>query len=156
MSTKAKWRAEAAARLEAYLRERDLKMTRPRREVLEAFLGIEEHVSAEGLFDAARVLDPGIGQATVFRTVKLLADAGIARETYAPDGAKTYEHAFGHAHHDHLVCSECGAVVEFTDSAVERAQEAVYRRHGFVPVSHTMELVGVCPSCARKAASPGL
>jgi Fur family ferric uptake transcriptional regulator len=140
----------AVARLEAYLRERDQKMTAPRRTVLEVFLGIEEHVTAEGLVAAVRAVDPGVGQATVFRTIRLLEEAGIARAACRDEGPRRFEHAFGHAHHDHLVCVDCGGIVEFADSAIESAQEAVYRRHGYAPTGHSLELFGRCPDCARK------
>ncbi len=136
--------------LAGYLKDRGQKMTRPRRTVLDAFLRIESHVSAEDLLAAVRRVDPAIGQATVFRTIRLLADAGIAREARTTDGARQYEHAFGHAHHDHLVCIRCGKVLEFQDDELERLQERVYRRHGYEPSGHRMELQGVCPSCARK------
>jgi Fur family transcriptional regulator, ferric uptake regulator len=141
---------EERAALEEYLRERGLKMTRPRETVLEVFLALERHVTAEELLALARRVEPGIGQATVFRTIRLLADAGIAREARSDDGAKSYEHAYRHEHHDHLVCQGCGGIVEFRDAAIERAQEAVYRRHGFAPSSHRLELRGYCPACAKK------
>jgi len=142
---------EERAVLEEYLRDRGLKMTGSRETVLEAFLRIERHVTAEELLEAARRADPSIGQATVFRTINLLADAGLAREACSGDGTRRFEHAYRHEHHDHLVCVACGAVVEFSDAAIERAQEAVYRAHGFEPVGHRMELKGLCRSCAKKA-----
>jgi Fur family transcriptional regulator, ferric uptake regulator len=146
--------------LESYLRGQGQKMTLPRLTVLKAFLGVESHVTAEELLAVSRRLNPRIGQATVFRTVKLLADAGIARETGTAGGGKSYEHAFGHAHHDHLVCIRCGKVVEFQDDGLERIQERVYRRHGYEPIGHRLELQGLCPSCDRpgtavKAVRPG-
>jgi Fur family ferric uptake transcriptional regulator len=140
----------AAALLEGYLRERDLKMTGPRRTVLEVFLGIEDHVTAEELFDAVRKVDPGIGQATVFRTIKLLEEAGLARAACRDEGPRSFEHAYRHEHHDHLVCVDCGAIVEFVSSDIERAQGAVYQAHDYEPAGHSLELYGRCPSC-RKA-----
>jgi len=136
--------------LERYLRSRGLKMTQARETVLTAFLGLESHVSADAVYEAARRLDPGIGQATVFRTMKLLADAGLAREACRDDGARRYEHAYNHAHHDHLTCVECGAIVEFVDADIERAQEAVYRRYGFASSGHRLELYGLCPDCSAR------
>jgi len=139
--------------LERYLRSRGLKMTQARETVLTAFLGLESHVSADAVYEAARRLDPGIGQATVFRTIKLLADAGLAREACRDDGARRYEHAYNHAHHDHLTCVECGAIVEFVDADIERAQEAVYRRYGFASSGHRLELYGLCPDCSARDVS---
>ncbi len=146
-------RADAATELSVlvdYLQGRDLKMTRPRQTVLEVFLGIEAHVTAEELYDAVRKVDPSIGQATVFRTVRLLEEAGLARSACRDDGARSYEHAYRHKHHDHLVCVDCGAIVEFREAEIERAQAAVYRKHGFEATGHSLELFGRCPACRRK------
>jgi Fur family transcriptional regulator, ferric uptake regulator len=137
---------------ENYLKGEGLKMTDPRRTVLEAFLGIERHVSAEGLYDAVRKGDPGIGQATVFRTVKLLVAAGIAREAGTSGGMRQYEHAFRHPHHDHLICERCGKLVEFESQPLEKAQNAVYAANGYSPTGHRLELFGVCPACAKRGA----
>ncbi len=140
--------------LDRYLRGRGQKVTKTRRTILRAFLSMEGHVTAERLFEASRRIDPGIGQATVFRTVRLLADAGLAREACQDEGARTYEHEYQHSHHDHLRCARCGRTVEFMDPAVERAQDAVFRRFGFIPTSHRMELVGLCPDCATGKNGP--
>lgn len=133
----------------SYLTERGLKMTAARLSVLRAFLGLERHVRAEEILEAARLLDPGIGQATVFRTIKLLEEAGLAREALRDDGARRYEHAWRHEHHDHLVCRDCGAVIEFVDPSIERAQESIYRKYGFTSSGHRLELIGICPECSR-------
>jgi Fur family ferric uptake transcriptional regulator len=134
---------------EEHLRRRGLKMTEPRRTILEAFLSLESHVSAEGLLAEARRRDPRIGQATIFRTIKLLAEAGLAREACEDSGGRQYEHAFLHAHHDHLICVSCGKIVEFSDEAIEAAQAAVYRSCGFEPIGHRLELRGTCPDCRQ-------
>jgi Fur family ferric uptake transcriptional regulator len=137
--------------LERYLKERGLKMTKARQLILEAFLSMESHVTAESLFEVVHALDRGIGQATVFRNIKLFTEAGLAREACRDDGPRQYEHAWRHAHHDHLSCIQCGAVIEFVDPAIESAQKAVYKRYGYTPTGHRMELFGVCPDCEGKA-----
>lgn len=137
-------------KLEAYLKERGQKVTKARKAVLRAFMELEGHVTADSLFAAAKKIDPGIGQATVFRTVKLLAEAGLAREACQDEGARTYEHAFRHSHHDHLRCERCGTIVEFYDKTIESAQEVVFKQYGFVAIGHKMELTGLCADCARR------
>jgi len=146
---------EAVSALEGYLRGKGQKMTGPRRTVLGVFLGIERHITAEGLLEAVRKVDPSIGQATVFRTVKLFEEAGLARSACRDEGPRRFEHAYKHEHHDHLICSECGAIVEFADEAIERAQEAIYGKYGFEARDHRLELRGVCPSCLKKAKGSG-
>lgn len=136
---------------ERYLRTKDLKMTSPRETVLQAFLATEGHLSAEDVFDAARRIDPGIGQATVFRTLKLLQEAGLARDACAcsDEGPRRYEHAYRHSHHDHLLCIRCGKLVEFFDPAIEKAQEKVFKKYGFKAIGHMMELKGLCAECTE-------
>jgi Fur family ferric uptake transcriptional regulator len=146
-------RDEERSVLEAYVRKRGRKMTGPRETVLDAFLGIERHVTAEELYEAVRRIDPKIGQATVFRTIKLLVDAGLARETCRDEGPRRYEHSYRHEHHDHLICVDCGAIVEFGDGAIEKAQAAVYRSFGYEATGHSLELFGRCPACQKAASS---
>lgn len=135
---------------EKYLRTQKLKMTSPRETVLEAFVATEGHLSADDILAAARRIDPGIGQATVFRTVKLLAEAGLARDACQDDGPRKYEHAYRHSHHDHLLCIRCGRIVEFCDTAIEKAQDGIFAAHGFKPTGHTLELRGLCSECSGK------
>ncbi|HEY9054582.1 MAG TPA: Fur family transcriptional regulator [Rectinemataceae bacterium] len=140
--------------LETYLKGKGQKLTRARKAVLQAFLDLEGHVTADLLLAAAKRIEPGIGQATVFRTVKLLAQAGLAKEACQDEGSRTYEHAFMHSHHDHLRCERCGKIVEFFDSTIEKAQEAVFKRHGFTAVGHRLELRGLCSECADGSVKP--
>lgn len=140
---------------EAYLKKRGQKMTSARATLLEAFLQLERHVTARELLESVRRVDPRIGQATVFRTIKLLADAGLARGACPDDGARRFEHAFRHAHHDHLVCIGCGAVVEFQNEAIEKAQREIYRANGYTPSGHRLELEGFCSSCSGKQRAAG-
>ncbi|MDH7484100.1 MAG: Fur family transcriptional regulator [Spirochaetales bacterium] len=139
------------ARFEAYLRTRGLRMTRPRKTILRTFLGTEGHLSADALLRETRKVDPHIGQATVFRTIHLIAEAGLAREACNDEGARTYEHLAGHPHHDHLRCSKCGRIIEFCDPEIEQRQAAIFAQYGFEPQGHMMELTGVCPECLRTA-----
>ena len=134
----------------AYLNEGGLKMTAAREAVLKAFLSLERHVSADELLAATRRIDPTIGQATVFRTIKLLEDSGLAREARRDDSSRLYEHAYNHEHHDHLVCVLCGRTIEFMDEGIEEAQRRVYAASGFEIVSHQLELRGICPACSKE------
>ena len=137
--------------LKDHLREKGQRLTGPRLAVLEEFLTLERHVTAEELFIGARRRNRGVSLSTVFRTVKLLVEAGVARETCPDQGARRYEHVYRHSHHDHLVCVRCGAVKEFSDEAIERAQIAIYRRFGYTPAGHRLELQGECQNCAKRS-----
>ncbi|MFQ6111757.1 MAG: Fur family transcriptional regulator, partial [Nitrospinota bacterium] len=94
--------------LEHYIAENKLKLTRQRRLILDTFLEIESHLSAEELYRHLQGKDKSIGLATVYRTLKLLSQAGLAAERRFGDGQTRYEHVYAHEHHDHLVCERCG------------------------------------------------
>lgn len=138
-------------RFDQYLRSSGLKLTRQRAIILDCFLCLDRHVSAEDLYDEVRRQAPGIGQATVFRTLKLIAAAGIATEMNIGGRTLRYEQANAVGHHDHIQCLECGDVFEFCSPEIERLQEEVCRKAGVRLVSHKMNLYGICTACdARK------
>lgn len=139
--------AEAKARLGAHLARGGLNHSRPRDTVVDAFLATPGHVSVEELTAIVRRRGPAVGYTTVYRTMKLLADCGLAAAHEFGDGQTRYERALEGTHHDHLICTACGAILEFEDHRIEELQEEVARRHGFEVASHRMELYGRCADC---------
>ena len=133
------------AALARYLEEHNLKQTKQRDIILEAFLSSRGHVTSEELYNRVRDDHPNIGYTTVYRTMKLLAEAGIAQERHFDDGVTRYE--TDQEHHDHLVCTGCGRIVEFECDPIEELQDQVARDHGFKLQRHRHELYGLCPSC---------
>jgi Fur family ferric uptake transcriptional regulator len=130
-----------------YLRGRGLNMTPQRAVIVETFLATEGHFSCDELCARVRRQDPAIGQATVYRTLKLLVDSGLAEPLSAGEGPVLYEHSYGHSHHDHLVCLDCGAKVEIVDEEIEARQEQLAAEYGFRLTRHSMILYGLCPRC---------
>lgn len=130
-----------------YLSGKDLKLTSQRRLILQAFLDHGGHVSSEELYDIVKAGTPGIGQATVYRTLKLLAEAGLADEVSFGDGVSRYEQKRENEHHDHIICTKCFRQVEFIDPAIEDLQMKQARKQGFVLQSHRMVLYGICKDC---------
>ena len=130
-----------------YLKKKDLKLTGQRKIILEVFLKTERHLTSEDLYNIAKKKDRSIGHATVFRTLKLLREAGIAKEVTLGDGKTRYEHKYGHEHHDHLICLECGRFIEAVDSKIEKLQDELCKSHDFKPKRHKMEIVGICKKC---------
>jgi Fur family ferric uptake transcriptional regulator len=131
--------------LAKYLVGMGLKHTKQRDFILVSFLDSDEHVSAEQLYQKVREENPSIGFTTVYRTLKLLVDAGIAQERRFDDGLTRYE--VEHAHHDHLVCLKCGKIIEFESEEIETAQERIAESYGFNIHRHRHELYGYCSSC---------
>lgn len=132
-----------------YITQKGLKSTRQRDIILDAFLSSERHLSIEELYLKLRSKHPSIGYATVYRTLKLFAESGIAREIQFGDGQTRYEHVAEGEHHDHLVCTRCGAIAEFENEAIEKLQDEVAKIHGFVIENHKLELYGICAKCRK-------
>ena len=127
-----------------FLREKRLNTTQQREAIVDAFLRTSGHVALEDLLSSARRKHPGVGLATVYRTVKLLEEAGIAAARHFGPGQTLYEIAEGRAHHDHLICDNCGYIVEFENDEIEALQDAAARRFGFNVLRHRHELFGLC------------
>ena len=133
--------------LEDYITKNKLKITRQRRVVLNIFAKCEEHISAEELYKIVSGADPKIGLATIYRTLALLTRSGLASELDFGDGQKRYEHKFMHTHHDHMICTECGKIIEFTHPIIEKMQEDVAKKNGFTITSHKLDIYGKCKEC---------
>jgi Fur family ferric uptake transcriptional regulator len=133
-----------------FLARKNLKMTPQRRLILDVFLGEEGHLASEDLYNKVKAQDKSIGQATVYRTLKLLSESGLAKEVHFGDGVTRYEKKYGSAHHDHILCERCGATLEVVDEHIERLQEELAKAHGFVLTGHKMYLYGICPKCRGK------
>lgn len=132
-----------------FLRRKGLRNTPQRERIVEIFLREGGHLSAEELYERVHRVDTSLGQATVYRTLKLLCEAGLAREVRLEDNTARYEPP-GDCHHDHLVCERCGLTHEIFDPEIERLQLELATRHQFVPTSHRMVLYGICAACRQK------
>ena len=135
----------------AYLQQHRLKITPQRRLILDIFLLEPGHVSSEELYAKVKRRDTSIGQATVYRTLKLLAGCGLAEAVSFADGITRYEPHFGAEHHDHLICELCGRTIEIMDPLIETRQEELAAKYGFTLVRHKMDLYGLCPKCRTRA-----
>jgi Fur family ferric uptake transcriptional regulator len=139
------------ALLNDHMARKGLRSTDQRRLIVETFFRSPSHVSIEELLAQVRARDPRVGYATVYRTLKLLTECGVAFERRFGDGLTRYELADEESHHDHLICLECASIIEFEEPRIEELQEAIAKRHGFAVRSHKHELYGVCADCQRQA-----
>ncbi|WP_207261275.1 Fur family transcriptional regulator [Desulfovibrio sp. Huiquan2017] len=133
-----------------YLANENLKMTPQRRVILDTLLRKNDHLSSEELYALVKKRDASIGQATVYRTLKLLSDSGLIEPLDFADGVTRYEPSYGKDHHDHLICENCGKNIEIVDEVIERRQEQLAKEHGFTLIRHKMYLYGLCPECRKK------
>ncbi len=141
---------QAVDTLVAWLGQKGLKVTKQRRIITEAFFDPsfrDGHPTVEELYLRVRHEDPSIGHATVYRTLRLLVESGLASPSRLGDDQVRYEPDIPGEHHDHLVCTECGAIVEFEDARIEALQEEAARRLGFELKNHRMVLYGQPTSC---------
>ncbi|MEQ1834767.1 MAG: transcriptional repressor, partial [Candidatus Eisenbacteria bacterium] len=109
---------ELKARWTSYLPDTRLNTTAQREAIVDQFFRVADHISIEELLAKVRRRHPKVGYATVYRTLKLLVDAGLASERQFGDGQARYEVAGDH--HDHLICAKCGLILEFEDDEIER------------------------------------
>ncbi len=127
-----------------------LKATKQRDEILAIFLNSSGHRSLAQIYAQVAKVNPKIGYVTVYRTLKLLARLGLATQRKFADGETRYEPTSEGSHHDHLICLDCGKIIEFEDQALEALQNGIARRHRFRIAHHRLELYGRCEECNRK------
>jgi Fur family ferric uptake transcriptional regulator len=145
--TEAKVNGEGATSWRDFVKARGLKLTGQRQAVVEAFCEIEGHVSLDELVSIVRMRSPAIGMATIYRTMKLLEEAGLAERHDFQDGAHRYEPTAGRKHHDHLICRGCGFIREFESEALEALQAEIARSFGFSITAHQHVIYGHCRDC---------
>ncbi len=137
--------------LDDYMSRQQLRSTEQRRLIIDTFFESQEHMTIDDLLAVVRRSDAKIGYATVYRTMKMLAAGGIAHEHRFGDGFTRYELADDDAHHDHLICEDCGGIEEFEEPLIEELQERIAERYGFTVRDHKHELYGQCRECRMKA-----
>ena len=133
-----------------HLKNKGMLQSKQREQILDIFLKTEKHPTINDLYDLVRKKHPQIGLATVYRTMRIICDAGLARETDFGGNTKRFEHKYKHQHHDHLVCLNCGRITEVISPAIEKLQENLARKHRFKAVRHKMEIFGFCKTCKSK------
>lgn len=133
-----------------YVKRMNLKFSSQRGLILKVFLKSGKHLSADELYRRIKEEASGIGVATVYRTLKLFCDSGLARELKSEDGVSRFEPLSGHEHHDHLICVRCGKFVEVVHPEIEKLQEAISKKEGFVLTRHRLELYGLCRPCQKR------
>ncbi|HMS16060.1 MAG TPA: Fur family transcriptional regulator [Planctomycetota bacterium] len=133
---------------EAFLRERGLKFTRARKDLLRKVFAMHDHFTADQLLDRLKASGVRASKATVYRTLAVMAESGLLVGHDFGEGALYYEHTHGHAHHDHLFCLNCKGIVEFYDADLETKQEQIVARLGFQMLTHSLKIYGICKECS--------
>ena len=131
-----------------FLRSRGHRVTRERLALFEEIFAQHKHIDAEELLATMKARGLKISRATVYRNLDLLVECGMVRKQRLGQDRFLYEHVHGGQHHDHLVCTGCGRVVEFVSPGIAALQSEICRAHGFVPTRHTLQISGLCNECA--------
>ncbi|MCS7052035.1 MAG: transcriptional repressor, partial [Thermomicrobium sp.] len=137
-------RGERIGRL---LNERGYALTPGRRVVVETLADRETTFTASEVVSWVDQVDPGIGRATVFRTLDLLLQVGVLDRIHSDDGSHGYAVCVTPEHHHHLVCRNCNRVILIQDCDVEDVSKRIAQQHGFTVERHQMEIFGLCPAC---------
>lgn len=134
--------------VEKLLREKGIRLTDQRRLVVRRAVSYL-HFTAEELVKDVKGFDSSIARGTVYRTLALLHHTGVVEKHDFRYGPPNYEVTFAKAHHDHLMCVQCGEIIEFQEPRIERIQQDVIDRYGYQLLSHTHKLYGLCKECQR-------
>jgi Fur family ferric uptake transcriptional regulator len=141
-------------RLQGFLKEQGLKLTSERIALVREIFSTHYHFEADELLTKMKEKDVKISRATVYRTLELLVKSGMVRRVHLGEDHYHYEHVTGNSHHDHLICTTCGGVIEFHDDLLEARQREICQRKKFTPTFHNLQILGVCDSCRRKGEQP--
>ena len=136
--------------LKTLLSTKGLKSTKQRDVIIQEFLKLKEHVNIDALYQKVKTKHPTIGYATVYRTMKLLKECGMASERHFGTRQALYEPHNEATHHDHLICVKCNKIIEFENEKIEKLQDAIAKKYGFRLESHKHELYGTCSQCKIK------
>lgn len=135
-----------------FLEIRGEKLTKPRRVLVAHIFSSHKHFDADELVLDLQSAGHKVGRATVYRTLRLLVEAGLLRELRVTNRT-AYEHDYGYPSHDHMHCTQCGTIIEFTNEEVRQLRERLALQHSFRASGHRFVITGQCASCAR-ARSP--
>lgn len=141
-------------RFQEFLQQQGLKLTSERVALVREIFSIHYHFEADELLLKMREKDVKISRATVYRTLELLVKSGMVRRVHLGEDHYHYEHVTGNSHHDHLICTTCGNVIEFNDPVLEKRQHEICAKKKFTPTFHNLQILGICDSCRRKGEQP--
>ncbi len=134
-------------RFKDVLRDHSLRLTSQRMAILKDIMENDGHRECDDIYSSLKRKHIKISRATIYRTLDILTKAGFVWKMDIGDGRYRYERRLDQSHHDHMICLECGTILEFVDQEIEKLQQELTRKHGFQLTSHTHQLFGICKDC---------
>ena len=141
-------------RFQTFLAGQGLKLTAERTALVREIFSTHYHFEADELLFKMKEKSLKISRATIYRTLELLVRSGMVRRVHLGEDHYHYEYVSGNSHHDHLICTTCGSVIEFHDPALEERQREICERKKFTPTFHNLQILGLCDACRRKGEHP--
>ena len=141
---------QSISRCTAKLSENGIKLTRQRNLLMRQILHFNDHFSTDLLYVKLKVKGINISRATVYRTLALFEECGIIKKALTDEDISYYEVSTRNEHHDHLICIECGEIIEFYSEKIEKIQKEIYTNYDYTPASHQLILKGICKKCSKK------
>jgi Fur family ferric uptake transcriptional regulator len=141
-------------RFGSFLDGQGLKLTSERAALVREIFSTHYHFEADELLFKMKEKNVKISRATIYRTLELLVKSGMVRRVHLGEEHYHYEHVSGNSHHDHLICTTCGGVIEFHDDELEALQRQICASRNFVPTYHNLQILGVCADCTDKGEQP--
>jgi Fur family transcriptional regulator, ferric uptake regulator len=143
----------ARERFLGFLAQKRLRLTGPRRAIIEAVFSTDKHFTAEELLEWAQRRDKSVSRATVYRTLPLLTESGLVREMDFGGAHKIYDPNYAERpHHNHIICQDCGKIVEFESRKIEQIEQAISRQLGFSVKAHRLQITATCEEFRRLGA----
>ncbi len=137
-----------------YIKKKGLRYTPERETIVQEIFSAHDHFDVDTLYLRLRNKGADISKASIYRTIPLLIESGLIQEVFYEDGHMHYEHIYGHRHHCHLRCVECGKIVEFTEESMEALEQKLAGRFDFEISGHKLEMFGRCPACRSSEKTP--
>jgi Fur family ferric uptake transcriptional regulator len=133
-----------------YLQKNRLRYTQEREQIIKEIFATHDHFDVDALYLTIRQKGINISKASIYRLLPLLIDADLIQDVFFEDGHMHYEHIYGHEHHCHLRCIECGKIEEFTDPRLNDIEGYLEERFGFKILDYKLDVKGLCPECREK------
>jgi Fur family ferric uptake transcriptional regulator len=136
-------------KIESLLRQNGYKVTPQRRTILSAITNIHEHLTPAAIYNRVCQERPGIGLVTIYRTLEMLTSLGLICEVHVGGNCRSYLMRRPSEHHHHLICSDCGTVIDFTDCDLGELEQRLSKEKRFKINGHLLEFIGQCQNCRK-------